>query len=159
MLGVSDTLFAPQREVSQATIVTVLARLAKVDTAQFQDEAESGIQAGRSFTGAAVWAKRAGLLPEGPFTGDETTTRNQMAVMLVKYLTSMGKDTTPPVRPAAFADVSDMTREGVEAFQVLYQYGIFKGVGGLRMNPTGSTTRAHFAALIHRIHETAMSKT
>jgi hypothetical protein len=159
MLGVSDTLFAPQREVSQATIVTVLARLAKVDTAQFQDEAESGIQAGRSFTGAAVWAKRAGLLPEGPFTGDETTTRNQMAVMLVKYLTSMGKDTTPPVRPAAFADVADMTREGVEAFQVLYQYGIFKGVGGLRMNPTGSTTRAHFAALIHRIHETAMSKT
>lgn len=159
MLGVSDTLFAPQREVSQATIVTVLARLAKVDTAQFQEEAESGIQAGRSFTGAAVWAKRAGLLPEGPFTGDETTTRNQMAVMLVKYLTSMGKDTTPPVQPVAFADLADMTREGVEAFQVLYQHGIFKGVGGLRMNPTGSTTRAHFAALIHRIHEMAMSKT
>ena len=159
MLGVSDTLFAPQRKVSQATIVTVLARLAKVDLTRFEGEEESGIQTGRQYTPAAIWAKRAGLLPEeGVFTGDETTTRNQMAVMLVRYLRSMGKDTTPPAQPAAFADADDMTQEGNNAFQVLYQQSVFKGVGGLNMNAAGSTTRAHFVALIHRIYEAAMDQ-
>lgn len=159
MLGVSDTEFAPQRRVSQATIVTVLARLAQVDLTRFDGEEESGITAGRSYTAAAVWAKRAGLLPEeGVFTGDETTTRNQMAVMLVKYLRSMGKDTMPPAQPAVFADAGDMTQEGNDAFQVLYQQSIFKGVGELNMNAAGSTTRAHFVALIHRIYEAAMTE-
>lgn len=159
MLGVSDTKFAPQRKVSQATIVTVLARLAKVDLTRFEGEEEPEIPAGQSYTEVAVWAKRAGLLPEeGAFTGDETTTRNQMAVMLVKYLQSMGKDTTPPAQPAAFADAADMTQEGNDAFQVLYQQSIFKGVGGLNMNAAGSTTRAHFVALIHRIYEVAMNQ-
>lgn len=158
MVGVSDSLFAPRREVSQATIVTVLARLAKVDLTRFRDETEPGIQTGRSFTQAAVWAKRAGLLPESPFTGDETTNRNQMAVMLAKYLTSMGKDTSLPDQPVVFADAEEMTREGNDAFQVLYQYGIFKGVGGQRMNPAGSTTRAHFVALVHRVYETAIAQ-
>lgn len=159
MLGVSDTEFAPQRKVSQATIVTVLARLAKIDLTRFEGEEEPGIPAGQSYTAAAVWAKRAGLLPEeGAFTGDETTTRNQMAVMLVKYLRSMGKDTTPPAQPAVFADAEDMTQEGNDAFQVLYQQSIFKGVGGLNMNAAGSTTRAHFVALIHRIYEAAVNQ-
>lgn len=159
VLGVSDTLFALQRKVSQATIVTVLARLAKVDLTRFEEEEESGIPAGRSFTAAAVWAKRAGLLPEeGAFTVEETTTRNQMAVMLVRYLRSMGKDTTLPAQPAVFADAEDMTQEGNDAFQVLYQQSIFKGIGGLNMNAAGSTTRAHFVALIHRIYEAAMNQ-
>ena len=159
MLGVSDTRFAPQREVSQATIVTVLARLAKIDLTRFEGEEEEGVQAGQQYTAAAIWARRAGLLPEeGAFTGDETTTRNQMAVMLVRYLQSMGKDTTLRTQPVTFADAEDMTREGNDAFQVLYQQNIFKGVGGLNMNASGSTTRAHFAALIHRIYEAAMNQ-
>jgi len=158
MLGVTETAFKPQDKVSQAAVVTVLARLAQVDLSQFQGAEEEGIVSGRSFTAAAVWARRAGLLPEeSAFTGGETTNRNEMAVMLVKYLRSMGKDTTPPAEAASFADAAEMTAEGNAAFQTLYRLGIFKGVGGMRMNPSGSTTRAHFVALIHRIYTEAMS--
>lgn len=158
MVGYADGTFQPQRSISQATIVTVLARMAKIDLSKFTGEEEDGIAAGQQFTEAAIWAKRSGLLPEqGTFTGDETTTRNQMAVMLVKYLQSMGKDVTPPETPVVFTDAADMSPEGIDAFQVLYSKGIFRGTGGLNMNPAGSTTRAHFVALIHRIYDAAMS--
>lgn len=156
MFGVSETAFMPQEKVTQATVVTALAR---VDLTQFEGAEEPGIISGRSFTPSAVWAKRSGLLPEeSAFTGGETTNRNEMAVMLVKYLARMGKDTTPPSQCEEFADAAEMTREGNEAFQVLYQHGIFGGVGGMRMNPVGSTTRAHFVTLIHRIYNTAIAE-
>lgn len=156
--GYADGTFKPQRSISQATIVTVLARMGKIDLTRFAGEEEEGIVAGKQFTEAAIWAKRSGLLPEGGvFTGDETTTRNQMAVMLMKYLQSMGKSVTTPQTSVSFTDEADMTPEGVSAFQMLYHNGVFRGTGGLEMNPAGSTTRAHFVALIHRIHNAAMN--
>ena len=71
--------------------------------------------------------------------------------MLVKYLRSLGIDTSVPVEPVVFADADQMTPDVNAAFQVLYHYGIFRGVGGYRMDPSGFTTRAQFSALIHRI--------
>ena len=44
-----------------------------------------------------------------------------------------------------------MTQEENDAFQVLYQFGIFKGVGNYYMDPQGSTTRAQLAVLLHRL--------
>lgn len=157
MRGIGHRHFDPSGKVSQATIVTVLSRLAKVDLNDFDGETEPDVPAGQYFTAPAIWAKRAGLMPSGSmFTGSEVTTRDQMAIMLAKYLGSMGTDTTPPAQPIAFRDSAEMSREAVEAFQVLYQYKIFKGKGGKRMDPSGSTTRAQLAALIHRVYDTAV---
>ncbi len=80
-----------------------------------------------------------------------------MAVMLVQYLLSMGQDTVPPAQPIIFADAADMSQEGNDAFQILYQQNIFRGVERMNMNATGTTSRAHFAALVHRIYEAAVS--
>jgi len=152
MVGVSDAVFAPRQPVSQAAIVTVLARLARVDLSQFAGVEEEGIIPGQSFTAAAVWARRSGILREDQtFTGRETAAREEMAVMLSKYLQSMGKNVETPVQPVQFADADAMSQEGNDAFQVLYQSGIFKGTGGLRMEPESSTTRAQFVALLHRL--------
>lgn len=158
MQGLDGKRFGPDEKVSQATIVTVLSRLAKIDMSQFDGETEPDVPAGQYFTAAAVWAKRSGLMPAGgAFTGSEVTTRNQMAVMLTKYLASMGKDTATPAQSVTFEDSAEMSEEGANAFQVLYKYGIFRGTGGMKMEPAGSTTRAQFAALIHRIYDTAVS--
>ena len=156
MLGVDAVSFAPQVEISEATVVTVLARLAGADLSQFEGVQEEGIDPGQHFTASAVWAMRAGLLPDRKaFTGTGTATREQMAVLLVNYLRSVGADTAPPAEPAVFADGAQMSEAGNAAFQVLYQKGIFKGTGGMQMNPAGTTKRAHFVALVHRIDQAA----
>ena len=71
--------------------------------------------------------------------------------MLVNYLERAGIDCTLTGEPMTFADADLMSEEENAAFQVLYQFGIFKGVGEYRMDPLGSTTRAQLAALTHRL--------
>lgn len=156
MTGTTATTFAPNTDISQATIVTVLARIAGVDLEKFSNTVDSSIESGKYYTEAAMWAKQSGLLPDySAFTGEGTISRDQMAIMLVKYLRSMGKDTTPPAQPVAFADAEQMSADGNAAFQVLYQRNIFRGMGDGRMDPAGFTTRAQFAALVHRVSNAA----
>ncbi|MDE7243920.1 MAG: leucine-rich repeat protein, partial [Oscillospiraceae bacterium] len=156
MNGATANAFAPNRDISQATIVTVLARLGQIDLTRFETVSDSTIESGKWYTTAAIWAKQSGILPDySAFTGEETISRDQMAIMLVKYLRSMGKDTTPPAQSAVFADADMMSQDGNNAFQVLYHYNIFRGVGEGRMDPAGSTTRAQFAALAHRLSDAA----
>ena len=63
----------------------------------------------------------------------------------------MGVDVNIGSTDITFEDANLMTADGQEAFQILYHYGIFRGVGGYRMDPQSFTTRAQFAALMHRI--------
>lgn len=155
MVGTSSRRFSPEDAVSQAIIVTTLARMSDVDLSRYETETDPDIEAGQWFTAAAIWAKRAGLLPDhSRFTGTDSISRSQMAAMLVKYLRRVGVDTEIAEGSPLFADAEQMTAEENRDFQVLYRYGIFMGVGGNRMDPTGTTTRSQFAALLHRLSET-----
>lgn len=149
MLGVTDSAYHPYDKISSITGVVVLSRMEKVDLSQ-QPLAE-GIPDGQWYTPAASWAKSIGILPEGPFQGSATMSRGEMAVMLLKYLKHLDVDCTLLGGPVTFTDASMMTQEQNDAFQVLYQFGIFKGVGNQTMDVSGSTTRAQFAALLHRL--------
>ena len=152
MTGETSTRFAPANAISQATVVTVLARMAKVDLTQFDGVTAQDVEPGQWYTNAAIWAKQTGMLPDySTFMGTGPFSRAQMAVMLVKYLRSLGFDASMPEVPVAFADAGLMSEEENTAFQMLYRCGIFKGVGDLYMDPAGTTERAQFAALVHRI--------
>jgi|GEM_PF-2627656 len=159
MEGVNEQTFAPDSAISQGTIVLTLARMAKVDLDKFKNMSVEGIPSGTWYTEAAIWAKQSGLTKDpNKFTGSDVLKRDEMAVTLVKFLRSLGKDTTAPAQPTTFADTADMSEQGKEAFQILYKMGVFKGVGANRMDPNGTTTRAQFAALLHRLSDTALSQ-
>lgn len=153
MQGVTERLFVPTDAITQATVVTVLSRMADVDLSKYENDGTyKTIPDGMWYTNAAVWATQAGLLPnDTAFKSEGTITRANMAIMLVKYLTSLGINTSIP-EPVAFADAELMSQEANDAFQVLYRYGIFKGIGNLYMDPCGITTRGQFSALIHRMN-------
>ena len=151
MIGVTGQTYAPYGPISPATVVTVLARMDKVDHTAYGQASDARIEAGQWYTAAANWAMQAGLLPDEPFTAQPPIARAKFAVMLVKYLQHSGIDCTLPAAPVAFADAELMTQEENEAFQVLYQFGIFKGIGNYYMDPQGSTTRAQLAVLLHRM--------
>ena len=151
MIGVTKDLYKPYNPISPAMVVTVLSRMDKVDLSQYADTSYEEIAGGQWYTAAAAWAKEAGLLPEGPFVAQPPMGRGQMAVMLVKYLKHAGIDCTLVGEPVVFTDADLMTPEENEAFQVLYQFGIFKGIGNYTMDVAGATTRAQLAVLIHRL--------
>lgn len=150
MIGVTGDTFAPNGPISTATVITVLSRLGRVDLTGYDPAGDPAIPAGAWYGKAAAWAKQMGLLPDD-FAAQPTISRAKLAVMLVKYLKLQGVDCTPPEQPVAFADAGKMTAEENAAFQILYGFGIFKGDGSGSMNPLGFTSRAHLAALLHRL--------
>lgn len=152
MNGVSTLRFSPAEPVGQGTVVSVLSRMAQADLSRFSADGYDNIAPGQWYTSAAVWATQAGLLPdESVFQEDGPISRGDMAVMLVKYLRSMGVDTSLPASPPDFADAWEMSSENRDAFHVLRGMGIFQGTGTGRMDPAGVTSRCEFSALMHRL--------
>lgn len=153
MIGVSNTEFEPHSAIGQGTVVTVLARMGNVDLSRYSTEQYSNITPNQWYSSAAVWATQTGLLPDYTvFMETGAISRGNMAIMLVKYLRSMGFDTSVPYPPVVFSDAELMSQEEYNAFQVLYHYGIFLGIGDMYMDPRGITSRCEFSALIHRLH-------
>lgn len=153
MQGITTRRFAPRNAITQATVVTVLARIANVDLSRYENDGSyPTIPTGAWYTNAAVWATQAGLLPNNTsFNSEGPISRADMAIMLVKYLESLGVDVSVPEAPVMFADADQMSQEANDAFQVLRHYGIFRGFGNNVMGPNETTSRAQFAALIHRM--------
>ncbi len=157
MVGISDTQFDPDTPVSQAVIAAVLARMQGVDLTRYEGVSYPGIPDGRWYTPAVIWAKQAGLLPDGEFTEEAASSRADMAIMLVKFLQSMGVDVSAPAEPYVFGDADEMTEDSLNAFQALYKLKIFMGIGDMYMAPLRYTTRSEFAALTQRIYNLLIS--
>ena len=157
MVGVSETMFDPDGPVDAATIVMVLARTIGVDLTQFADSSEIYLPQDQWYSAAANWATQMGLIDDS-FERNKPYSRGQMAVLLYKYFKYIGIDCRQPDPTVEFADADLMTPEQNEAYQVLYKYGIFKGVGNNRMDVYGNTSRAQLAALMHRVKEFIDSK-
>lgn len=151
MFGVTPTLFAPDGLTSLPMVVTVLARMNEVDLSKYEGHSYIDILPDQWYTDAAIWARENSLLADEPFTADPPLARGKMAVILVKYLKHIGIDCTLPEERVAFEDADLMTQEENDAFQVLYHFGIFKGVGNYKMDVQGATSRAQLAALLHRL--------
>lgn len=108
------------------------------------------VMEGEWYSSAGKWAKKENLLAQ--FSPNPPTLRGELAVILKKYLELMGIPLPVITEPVQFADKALMTEEEYEAFQVLYQLGIFRGKDAqLTMDADGSTTRAELATLLHRI--------
>ena len=152
MIGVSDNMFAPHTLISQGMVVTTLARMSGVDLSKYESSSkQKDIEPGQWYSSAALWARESGILTDEVFHGDKPLERGQFARILCNYLKYAGVKVTVPAQPVEFADADQMTAEENEAFQILYQYGIFNGVGNHRMDVKGSASRAQLAALLHRL--------
>ena len=72
--------------------------------------------------------------------------------MLKNYLSYRGISVTLPQTPITFADSDQMSQEEREAFQILYQAGIFRGDSKNNMEPRLIATRLDLALLLHRLN-------
>ena len=152
MIGTSETTFSPASKQTQATIFTVLARLADVNLFNYAGKTSPDIEAGQWYTNAAQWAKDIGLTLTD-FDPDETVPRADMAVIIVSFLKWLEVDLTVNDDPVTITDAGLMTPDQLEAFTLLYKIGIFRGISDkeIIMNPEGSTTRAELSALLRRL--------
>ena len=134
MNGTTKSTFGPNAAATRAQTWTMLARIAGQDTRRSSTWYEVGQK----------WAMNLGITDGTNPMG--SLTREQLAAMLYRYVGSPAVNGT-----LTFTDSANVSRLGARNAMIwAVQNGILDGVGGNRLNPKGTTTRAQAAAIFMR---------
>ncbi len=133
MNGTTKSTFGPNAAATRAQTWTMLARIAGQDTRRSSTWYEVGQK----------WAMNLGITDGTNPMG--SLTREQLAAMLYRYVGSPAVNGT-----LTFTDSANVSSWATDAMVWAVQNGILDGVGGNRLNPKGTTTRAQAAAIFMR---------
>lgn len=133
MNGTTKSTFGPNAAATRAQTWTMLARIAGQDTRRSSTWYEVGQK----------WAMDLGITDGTNPMG--SLTREQLAAMLYRYVGSPAVNGT-----LTFTDSANVSAWARNAMIWAVQNGILDGVGGNRLNPKGTTTRAQAAAIFMR---------
>lgn len=133
MNGTTRSTFGPNAAATRAQTWTMLARIAGQDTRRSSTWYEVGQK----------WAMNLGITDGTNPMG--SLTREQLAAMLYRYVGSPAVNGT-----LTFTDSANVSTWARNAMIWAVQNGILDGVGGNRLNPKGTTTRAQAAAIFMR---------
>ena len=150
MTGMSQTVFSPDTNLTRAQMVQILYNLEgrpAVSGGSFSD-----VAADAWYASAVAWAKSTGVVlgyDESTFGPEDTLTRAQAAVILMRYAQYKGADTT--ARAAlSFADASAVPDWATDAMQWCVARGLLQGTDTGALLPNGTATRAQIAAIMTR---------
>ncbi len=156
--GTSDTTFEPESQMTRAMYVSVLSRFGtKIDSKwqiicntpmKFDDIAD-----GEWYSEPVAWAGGTGLVQgigENMFGPNNSVTREQIAVMTVKFANLCGAQMTLSSNAIEFADEADISDWAVEAVHTAQQAGLLNGRENGVFAPKDTATRAEVAAILHR---------
>ena len=148
MTGVSATEFAPEQTTTRAMIVSILARLENVTTAQaagFADVTDEW------YATAVNWAANVGVVngyEDGTFKPNDAITREQLAAILMNYAACIGQDVSNRADLTSYTDQPSTWAE--ETMQWAVAEGLISGVTADTLQPQGSAARAQVAAILQR---------
>ena len=152
MTGVSATEFDPEATTTRAMIVSILARLEGVTTAQaagFNDVNDNDW-----YATAVNWAANVGVVngyEDNTFKPNTAITREQLAAILMNYAAYKGEDVSNRADLANYTDQPSTWAQ--EAMQWAVAEGLISGVTNDQLQPQSSATRAQVAAILQRFLE------
>ena len=149
MTGVSDTEFAPEATTTRAMIVSILARLEGVTTAQAAGFAD--VDDNDWYATAVNWAANVGVVngyEDNTFRPNQPITREQLAAILMNYAAYKGEDVSNRADLTGYTDQPSTWAE--ETMQWAVAEGLISGVTADTLQPQGAATRAQVAAILQR---------
>ena len=149
MTGVSATEFDPEATTTRAMIVSILARLEGVTTAQAAGFAD--VDDNDWYATAVNWAASVGVVngyEDNTFRPNTAITREQLAAILMNYAAYKGEDVSNRASLATYTDQPSTWAE--EAMSWSVAEGLLTGVTADTLQPQGAATRAQVAAILQR---------
>ena len=148
MSGYGDGLFGPTDYLSRAQLAQILynreGRPAVTGGSAFTDVAD-----GAWYAAAVTWAAERGIVSgygNGRFGPDDNITREQLAVMLWRYVGSPAAAETA----LDFTDADSVSPWARDALCWAVENGVISGKGGGVLDPGGRATRVEAAAMLIR---------
>lgn len=155
--GTSGNTFSPDLSMTRGMFVTVLGRLAGISadatTSSFID-----VTASSYYAPYIEWAYKNGIVSgvgNSNFSPDTEMTREQMAVMLIKFASKQGYKLNSSLDAIAFSDTASISSWASDAVNTAHNSGLITGKSGGVFDPQGNATRAEVAAIVMRFITTA----
>ena len=148
MTGVSANEFAPDATTTRGMIVSMLARLEGVESANdagFADVSDEW------YATAVNWAASVGVVngyEDNTFRPNDAITREQLAAILMNYSAYKGEDVSARADLSAYTDQPSAWAEETMSWAVAE--GLISGVTNDELQPQGNATRAQVAAILQR---------
>lgn len=149
--GTSPTTFHPDQAMNRAMLVTVLYRMEKEPTAEGRGKSFADVSAGAYYAKAVAWASDKGIVAgysETQFGPEDTITREQLAVILNRYATYKGYNTSKTADLAAFQDADQISEWARVPVQWANAMKLLNGRTSTTLAPKGSATRAEVAKIL-----------
>ncbi len=150
MIGMDDTHFSPETNMTRAQLVTVLYRIAGKPATEGMQNPFRDVAATAWYADAVIWAANSGVvngIDATTFGPDMSATREQIVTILYRF------DGETPVSENAIADYRDADRisaYAVDAMNWAVATGLLQGDENSRLNPTAFATRAEIATILMR---------
>lgn len=155
--GTTDTTFSPDRNMTRAMFVVVLARYdgVKVDNSK---SSFSDVAPGAWCAGAVNWAAENKIIegyPDGTFDPNASITRAQMCAIMDRYINyytaKHGVKVEKKGSQVDLADQSAIPAYAKTAVKNCQTYGLIYGYEDGTFRPKMTSSRAHVAAVLYRL--------
>ena len=151
MTGVSANEFAPEATTTRAMIVSMLARLEGVESAESAGFAD--VAANDWYATAVNWAAASGITSgtgDGNFSPNTAITREQLAAILMNYAQYKGQDVSARATLDTYSDATAISSWANDVMSWAVAEGLLTGVTNDQLQPQGNATRAQVAAILQR---------
>ena len=152
--GVNDREFAPNKGITRGQFVTVLGRILNIDKTSFKSNNFKDVKTDAYYAPYVAWAESVGITKGrgmGSFDPDKEITREEMAVMMVKFLKVSGKKLNVKGTASAFKDDVNIESWAKDAVMEMAKLGLVKGMEDGSFSPKTQFTRAQVAQILYNI--------
>ncbi len=138
--------------MTRSMLVTVLHRLedtpAASSSSTFPDVPRSSW-----YTSAVSWANASGIVQgtDAGFKPDDPVTREQLATILYRYMSSLNLSTNGRDNLYSFSDRDRVSPWARTAMEWAVSAGLIRGKSGNILDPTGNATRAEVSTIMERL--------
>ena len=152
MIGVSETLFHPNHNLTRGQLMLILYRMVEspeVDgKSPFTDVAE-----GQFYSDAVAWAYEHEIaqgMSDTRFVPNAPVTREQLVTFLYRYAKLQGVDTTNQGSLDGFVDAGTVSSFAQEAMTWAVATELILGMGNQYLEPKASSSRGQIATVVER---------
>lgn len=148
--------FAPQANITRAQFATMLANLAGANLESTENPFKD-VKSDAWYAKAVTWAYNNEIVNGtglDTFAPDANVTRQDMAVMLSRYVDKIAKISLPETADEIkFVDSASISTYASEAVRTMQLADVISGKPGNKFDPKGNATRAESAKMIYKIVE------
>lgn len=155
--GVGAEKFNPKGKLNRAMLVTILHRIAGAPVVV--GNGFSDVAGDIWYKDAVLWASKNELVKgysDGCFGPEDEITREQLATILYRYMSMLGKDTGTDGKLYGFKDSGKVSSWAIESMTWAVGTGLMQGSNG-NLNPGGTADRAEASSMLMRFIKLVLS--